>query len=49
MTPEEVREVSARRLYKEDERNKDTLAELMENEKRAIDHPAQSCADTHNA
>ena len=32
MTPAEVREVSARRLYKEDERNKDTLAGLMEKE-----------------
>jgi hypothetical protein len=33
MTPGEVREVSARRLYKEDEKNKDTLAGLMEKEK----------------
>jgi hypothetical protein len=29
MTPGEVREVSTRRLYKEDEQNKDTLAGLM--------------------
>ena len=33
MTPGEVREVSARRLYKEDERNKETLAGIMEKEK----------------
>ena len=34
MTPGEVREVSARRLYKEDEQNKDTLAGLTEKEKQ---------------
>ena len=33
MTPGEVREVSARRLFKEDEGNKDTLAGLMQKEK----------------
>jgi hypothetical protein len=33
MTPGEVREVCARRLFKEDERNKDTLAGLVEKEK----------------
>jgi len=33
MTPAEVREVSARRLYKEDEQNKDTLAGLVQKEK----------------
>ena len=33
MTPGEVREVCARRLYKEDEKNKDTLAGLIEKEK----------------
>ncbi len=33
MTPGEVLEVSARRLYKEDEGNKDTLAGLMQKEK----------------
>ena len=33
MTPGEVRDVSTRRLYKEDEQNKDTLAGLMEKEK----------------
>jgi len=33
MTPGEVLEVCGRRLYKEDERNKDTLAGLMEKEK----------------
>jgi hypothetical protein len=33
MTPAEVQEVSARRLYKEDERNEDRLAGLMQKEK----------------
>jgi hypothetical protein len=33
MTPGEVLEVSARRLYKEDERNEDRLAALMQKEK----------------
>src|SRR6187401_858792 len=33
MTPGEVREVCARRLFKEDERNQDTLAGLVEKEK----------------
>jgi hypothetical protein len=33
MTPQEVLDVSARRLYKEDERNEDRLSELMQKEK----------------